>query len=75
MFMSLVKVRDAMGDLFFKSGSHRAEVDKLEMYFGGSVNNTGLAMGHREMMTSRKTPKILVCGCVDGNAVYLLKWA
>lgn len=75
MFISLVKVRHAVGDLFFRAVATEVEVDKFEMYFGGSVDNTELTLGYREMKTSRKTPEILVCGCVDGNAVYLLKWA
>jgi len=71
--VSLVKVRDAVADLFFRVVATEVEVDKFEMNFGRSVNRTGLAMEHREMKTSRKPPKILVCGCVGGNAVYLLK--
>lgn len=71
--ISLVRVRDAAGNLFFRVVATEVEVDKFKTYSGGSVGRTGLAVGHREIKTARKPPKILVCGCVGGNAVYLVK--
>lgn len=64
MSISLVRVRDAAGNLFFRVVATEVEVDKFKAYSGGSVGRTGLAVGHREIKTARK-PKdscLWLCG-------------
>lgn len=50
------------------------EVDTFWIYFGGGISKTRFAVEHKGKKDIRKDPKILVCNCVDGNAIYFLKW-
>lgn len=69
--ISLVRVRDAAGNLFFRVVATEVEVDKFKTY-SEAASVDWIGRGTQGNKDSKKTPKICLWLC-GGNAVYLVK--